>query len=69
MEKLYTKKEVAEYLKVSVRTVTRMIKDMDIPVYYVGRQVRIPASSLNKMLNGPMSSEEQDRIINDLLEV
>ena len=38
MEKLYTKKEVASYLRVSVRTIDRLIAKMDIPIYSIGRQ-------------------------------
>lgn len=69
MEKVFTKKEVAGYLKVSERTITRLIADMEIRIFRIGRQVRIPASSVNKILKGPMSTEEQDRILNDLLEI
>ena len=52
MEKLFTKKEAANYMKVSERTVSRMIKSMSLRIYRVGRQVRIPATSINKMLKG-----------------
>ena len=68
-EKLYTKLEVAEYLKVSTRTVDRLIVDMDLPVYHIRRQVRIPKSSVKMILNGSMSGDERDKIINDILEV
>lgn len=69
MEKLFTKKEVAGYLKVSERTITRLIADMEIRIFYIGRQVRIPVSSVKKLLKGPMSVEEQDKLITDLLEI
>ena len=69
MEHLFTKKEAARYLKVSERTVDRLRSEMEIPVYRIRGQVRIPASSINKILKGPMSGDERDKIINDILEV
>jgi excisionase family DNA binding protein len=69
MEQLFTKKEAARYLKVSVRTVTRMVSDLEVPIYKVGHQVRIPASSINKLLKGPSSEENLNKIINNLYEV
>ena len=69
MEHLFTKKEAARYLKVSVRTVTRMVSDLEVPIYKVGHQVRIPASSINKLLKGPSSEENLNKIINNLYEV
>ena len=69
MEQLFTKKEVAGYLKVSERTISRLIADLEVQTYHIGRQVRIPVSSVNKLLKGPMSCEEQDKIITDLMEI
>ncbi|MBT3590309.1 MAG: helix-turn-helix domain-containing protein [Candidatus Marinimicrobia bacterium] len=69
MEKVFTKKEVAGYLKVSERTVTRLISEMEVPIYHVGRLIRIPVSSVNKLLKGPMTIDEQDKLITDLLEI
>ena len=74
MEKLFTKKEVAQYLKVSERTVSRMIQDFDIPVIAIkstaGKRppIRIPASSVKLMLTRPTSSDV-DVIINELYKV
>ena len=68
-EKLFTKQQVADYLEVSVRTVDRLIGDMDLPVYHIRRQVRIPQSSVDMILEESMSSEEHDKIVNDILEV
>ena len=68
-EKLFTKQQVADYLEVSVRTVDRLIGEMDLPVYHIRRQVRIPESSVKMILNESMSSDERDKIINDILEV
>jgi len=50
METLFTKKEAAAYLKVSERTVDREIGRLGLKVYKVGRSVRIPESSLKRML-------------------
>jgi len=42
---------------------------MEVPIYHVGRLIRIPVSSVNKLLKGPMTSDEQDKLITDLLEI
>jgi excisionase family DNA binding protein len=68
-EKLFTKQQVADYLEVSVRTVDRLIGDMDLPVYHIRRQVRIPQSSVDMILEESMPSGERDKIVNDILEV
>ncbi len=68
-DKLFTKKQVAEHLQVSTRTVDRLICDMDLPVYHIRRQVRIPQSSVKMILNESMSGDERDKIINGILEV
>ena len=68
-EKLFTKQQVADYLEVSVRTVDRLIGDMDLPVYHIRRQVRIPQSSVDMILEESMPREGRDKIVNDLLEV
>ena len=69
MEKLFTKQQVADHLQVSTRTVDRLIGDMDLPVYHIRRQVRIPQSSVKMILNESMSGDERDKIINGILEV
>jgi len=69
MEKLFTKKEAANYMKVSERTVSRMIKSMSLRIYRVGRQVRIPATSINKMLKGAKADGDYDKMVNSILEV
>ena len=69
MEKLFTKQQVADYLEVSVRTVDRLFDDMDLPVYHIRRQVRIPQSSVDMILEESMPSGERDKIVNDILEV
>ena len=68
-EKLFTKQQVADYLEVSVRTVDRLIGDMDLPVYHIRHQVRIPQSSVDMILEESMPSGERDKIVNDILEV
>ena len=51
MEKLFTKKQIAEMLQISVRTVDRHIEKHELPVLKVGRLVRIPESSFQLMIN------------------
>ena len=69
METLFTKKEVAAYLKVSERTVDREIDRLGLKVYKVGRSVRIPESSLKQMLgDAGMSGEEREKMIKELYE-
>ena len=46
MEDLYTLKEVSNKYKVSTRTVRREIDKHGIPIVRVGRQIRIPESSM-----------------------
>jgi excisionase family DNA binding protein len=60
LEDLYTLKEVAQLLKVSERTIGRLIRKNDIPIYRIGRQVRIPESSFRLML-GNKSLNEVER--------
>jgi len=47
MEKFFTKRQAAEYFQVSQRTIDRLINRLNIPVYKIGRQVRIPESSID----------------------
>ena len=68
-DKLFTKQQVADYLEVSVRTVDRLIGDMDLPVYHIRRQVRIPQSSVDMILEKSLSSEKLVKIVNKILEV
>ena len=51
LEPLYTKKEAAAYLKVSERTVDRLIQELGLRIYKVGRAIRIPESSIMQMLD------------------
>jgi len=46
MEDLYTLNEVSKKYKVSTRTVRREIDKHGIPIVRVGRQIRIPESSM-----------------------
>lgn len=69
MEKLYTKNEIAQYLRVSVRTVDRILKssDADYEIYRVGRQIRVPESTVIKILSRyAISIEELDNTITSL---
>ncbi len=67
MEILYTKQEVAKYLKVSTRTIERLIIKLDIPIYNIGRQVRIPESSQQLLMrSNSFTTVERQNIINNL---
>lgn len=67
LETLFTKKEAAAYMKVSQRTVDRLIRELDLVVYKVGRSIRIPESSMKKMMvHEGLTSEERNRIIHDV---
>jgi len=46
-ENLFTKQQVSDHLQVSTRTVDRLIHRLNIPVFHIGRQVRIPESSID----------------------
>ena len=49
---LLTRSEVARYLRVSDRTVSRLIRAGQLPALRIGRVVRIQQSDLLEMLNG-----------------
>ena len=67
MEKLFTKKQIAEMLHISIRTVDRHIEKHELPVLKVGRLVRIPESSLKLMITHEGNSDEElQKIIKDL---
>ena len=51
MEALFTKKQISEMLQISIRTVDRRIKSLNLPIVQVGRLVRIPESSFQLMIN------------------
>jgi excisionase family DNA binding protein len=53
--------EVAEYLRLSTRTVSRMIKAGRLPAKRVGRAVRIARSQLITMLTSLPHVSEEDR--------
>ena len=55
---LMTRAEVAQYLRVSDRTVSRLIRTGKLPASRIGRAVRIRQSDLLKMLDGKPSISE-----------
>jgi len=68
METLYTKNEIAQYLRVSVRTVDRLVQESQLQVYRIGRQIRIPESTVQQILEGfAMSIEELDETVTGLM--
>ena len=66
MEDLYTIKELAKHLKVSERTAHRRIDELSVPVYRIGRQIRIPESSIDIIkkqdgnINGKLTNKLND---------
>jgi excisionase family DNA binding protein len=49
---LLTAAEVAEILKVSLRSVRRLIADKELPIVRIGRAVRIRPEALEAMIEG-----------------
>jgi|TARA_B100000959_G_scaffold13514_1_gene13376 excisionase family DNA binding protein len=69
VEKLFTKRQAAEYFQVSQRTIDRLITKLDIPVFKIGRQVRIPESSIELMMQKVhMTVEERHHLLSGMLE-
>lgn len=66
MEDLYTIKELAKHLKVSEKTIRRRINELSVPVYRIGRQIRIPESSIDIIkkqdgnVNGKITNKVND---------
>ncbi len=54
---LWTKDEVADYFRVTCRTVDRMIEEKKIPYFKLpgGRSIRFRASDIETMVNGGVS--------------
>lgn len=57
-DELLTRAEVARYLRVSDRTVSRLIRTGQLPASRIGRAVRIRQSDLLDMLDGKPSISE-----------
>jgi excisionase family DNA binding protein len=51
MEEILTITEAAEYLKVSTRTLARLIRDKRVPAKKVGRQWRFSRVALESYIN------------------
>jgi len=67
VEELFTKKEAADYLKVSERTIDRLRIKLNLPVKRIGRQIRFPKSSVELLLKqDTMSAKERQKNINNL---
>ena len=49
---LLTRREAAEFLRVSVSTVQRLYEKGEIRAVHVGRQVRIPRADLERIVRG-----------------
>jgi excisionase family DNA binding protein len=55
---IYTTEEVAEYLRVSPKTVYRLIEKGELPASRVGRQYRVSQSDIDVFLALTSTSEE-----------
>jgi excisionase family DNA binding protein len=53
VDELLTLEELAEKLRVNVRTVTKLVKSGEIRSVQVGRQYRIPRVALDEFLRTP----------------
>ena len=59
-EVMHTIKEVATYLKVSERTIQRLIKSGQLRAYTVGGQRRIPPAALRRYLDSSVLDNLDD---------
>ena len=65
MKIYHTRKDVAEFYIISVKTVDRLIRKLDIPIIRVGGQIRIPESSLELFIdNNSQTQNERQEFIN-----
>lgn len=49
----YTRQEVADILRVTTRTVDRLIRVGDLKAFRVGRAVRVPEEALRAFIGAP----------------
>ena len=73
MQEVYTLQEVAEKMKVSVQSITKIVKSGKMKSVLVGRQYRITETFLNEYLNGiygdtPVNQTRAVRKIEPVLE-
>jgi len=66
MDEIYTLQEVADKLKVSVQSVTKVVKSGKMRSSLIGRQYRVTETFLNEYLNGIFGDTpiEQTRTVN-----
>jgi excisionase family DNA binding protein len=62
LARIYTVAEIAEILRVSPRSVYRLIEDGDLRAVPVGRLKRIPEGALEEFLAGDPSEAEVEPI-------
>ena len=61
----YTRKDIAELYSISVKTVDRLIRKIDIPIIKVGGQIRIHETSLELFIdNNSKSNFEIQEFVN-----
>ncbi|MBK5200646.1 MAG: PTS sugar transporter subunit IIA [Spirochaetaceae bacterium] len=62
-DEIMTLPEVADYLKIATKTVTRMIKRKEIPCIKLSGQWRFKKSSIDSWLNSKMQMDEEGTLI------
>ena len=66
MEQMYSLQDVAKLLQVSLRTVRRLLHQNNVPVFRVGRQIRIKPNDIEYFLteleSDDISIEQSDFI-------
>jgi len=65
MKIYHTRKDVAEFYIISVKTVDRLIRKLDIPIIRIGGQISIPETSLEFFIdNNSKTQNERQEFIN-----
>jgi len=59
MKIYHTRKDVAEIYIISVKTVDRLIRKLDIPIIKIGGQIRIPDSSLELFIDNNNTTQKE----------
>ena len=60
-EQYYTAEEVAQILRISVRTVHRLIKRGELEAFTIDRDYRIPQSALDAWIARRYKARKEDR--------
>ena len=58
MEQMYSLNDAAELLRVTVKTVRRLMHQNQTPIYRVGRHIRLKESDLNQLVTEEKSIDD-----------